>query len=143
MGLDLRKCLRESQARRLSTNKEIAKNVDDYISSAPKEVQSKLREVRAAIKEAAPNAKESISYGMPFYSYKGKQGVKGRLCYFGLQKAGIGFYLRPPVIDQYMDELAKYASTKSALRFPLDGPMPVPLIKKLVRARMKIDEAGK
>jgi uncharacterized protein YdhG (YjbR/CyaY superfamily) len=152
VGLDLRngltwliylqEGLRESLSCILATNRKTPKDVDEYISAAPKEMQKKLREVRAAIKEAAPNANESISYGMPFYSYKGKQGVKGRLCYFGLQEAGIGFYLRPPVIDQYMDELAKYASTKSALRFPLDGPMPVPLIKKLVRARMKIDEAG-
>jgi uncharacterized protein YdhG (YjbR/CyaY superfamily) len=118
------------------------KSVEGYITAAPKEAQPKLREVRAAIREVAPNAVEGISYGMPFYSYKGKQGIEGRLCYFGLLKASIGFYLRPPVIEEHMDELAEYASSKSALQFPLDSPMPVPLIKKLVRARIRIDEAG-
>jgi uncharacterized protein YdhG (YjbR/CyaY superfamily) len=62
------------------------KNVDEYITAAPKEVQPKLREVRAAIREAAPEAVESISYGMPFYSFKGESGFKARLCYFGLLK---------------------------------------------------------
>jgi uncharacterized protein YdhG (YjbR/CyaY superfamily) len=119
------------------------KSVDEYLTAAPKEARPKLREVRAAIREVAPNAVESISYGMPFYSYKGKQGIKGRLCYFGLLKGNIGFYLRPPVIEEHMDELAEYARTKSALKFPLDNTMPVQLIKKLVRARMRIDGAGK
>ena len=99
-------------------------------------------EIRSAIKEVAPDAVESISYGMPFYSYKGRQGIKGRLCYFGLLKGKVGFYLRPPVIEEHMDELAEYASSKSALQFPLNDPMPIQLIKKLVRARMRIDEAG-
>jgi uncharacterized protein YdhG (YjbR/CyaY superfamily) len=119
------------------------KSVDEYIMAAPREVKPKLMEIRRAIREVAPDAVESISYGMPFYSYKGKQGIKKRLCYFGLLKKSIGFYLRPPVINQHMDELAKYASTKSSLQFPLDSPMPVPLIKKLVRARMRIDGEGK
>ena len=119
-----------------------AKDIDSYIAAAPKEVQPKLREVRAAIREAAPSAVEGISYGMPFYSYKGKKGIAGRICYFCLLKSDVGFYLQPPVIEAHEDELAEYASTRSALRFPLAEPMPVPLIKKLVRARTKIDEAG-
>jgi len=118
------------------------KDVDSYIAASPEEAQSKLGEVRAAIREVAPDAVERISYGMPFYSYKGKRGIQRRLCYFGLLKGKIGFYLRPPVIEEHMDEVVAYASTKSALHFPLDGTMPIPLIKKLVRARIKIDESG-
>lgn len=117
-------------------------NVDEYILAAPEEAQDSLRKVRAAIMDVAPDSVESISYGMPFYSYNGKQGIKGRLCYFGLLKGKVGFYLRPPIIEEHMDELGEYASTKSALQFPLDGPMPVQLIKKLVKARMKIDKVG-
>jgi uncharacterized protein YdhG (YjbR/CyaY superfamily) len=117
-----------------------AKDVDSYIAAAPKEAQAKLRDVRAAIRDAAPDAAESISYGLPFYSYKGEHGIKGRLCYFGLLKGDIGFYLRPPVIEENMDKLSEYASTKSALHFPLGSPMPIRLIKKLVKARMKIDQ---
>ena len=110
-----------------------AKDVDSYIAAAPKETQPNLRAVREAIREAAPDAVESISYGMPFYSHKGKQGIKARLCYFSLMKSDVGFYLRPPVIETHKNELAGYVSTKSALHFPLSNPMPVSLIKKLVR----------
>jgi uncharacterized protein YdhG (YjbR/CyaY superfamily) len=98
-------------------------------------VQKKLREVRAAIKEAAPNAKESISYRMPYYDYK------GRLAWFGLHKEHIGLYLRPPVIEEHRRELAGYETTKSAVHLPLDKMIPVPLIKELVRARMKKNDA--
>src|SRR6266571_4833370 len=123
-------------------NSKMPNNVDAYIAAAPKGAQQKLRQVRKAIRDVAPDAVESISYGMPFYSYQGKQGVKRRLCYFGLLKVNIGLYLRPPVIKEHMDELVEYASTKSALQFSLDRPMPVHLIKRMVRAQMKMDEPG-
>ena len=113
-----------------------AKDVEEYISSAPKEVQGKLREVRAAIREAAPAALESISYMMPYYSHK------GRLAWFGLHKEHIGLYVRPPVIAEHKKELEGYVTTKSAVHFSLDRKIPVPLVKKLVKARMKKNEAG-
>jgi uncharacterized protein YdhG (YjbR/CyaY superfamily) len=119
------------------------KTVDEYIDAAPKEMQPKLREVRGAIRETAPEAVESISYGMPYYSYKGKTGIKARLCYFGLLKTSIGFYLRPPVINDHKQELAGYISTKSAVNFPLDKPIPIPLVKQLVSSRLKTDGARK
>jgi len=109
--------------------------VDAYIRAAPKSAQSKLREFRAVIKDIAPTAKESISYQMPFYDYKGK------LVWFGLQRGYIGLYLRPPVIAEHKRELAKYVTTKSAVHFPLDKKPPIPLIKKLVKARMKKNES--
>jgi uncharacterized protein YdhG (YjbR/CyaY superfamily) len=99
-------------------------------------VQGKLRRVRAAIKEAAPTAHESISYRMPYYDYK------GRLAWFGLHKAHVGLYVRPPVIEDHKDELAGYETTKSAVHLSLDRKIPVALIKKLVKARMKKNEAG-
>jgi uncharacterized protein YdhG (YjbR/CyaY superfamily) len=109
--------------------------VDDYISAAPKEVQDKLREVRAAIMEAAPTSVESISYRMPCYSYKGP------LAWFGLHRAHIGLYVRPPVIEEHRKELAGYVTTKSAVHLPLDKRIPVPLVRKLVKARVKKNEA--
>ncbi len=112
-----------------------ARTVDEYISAAPEEVQGKLREVRAAIRDVAPDAAESISYRMAYYSYK------GRLAWFGLHSGHIGIYIRPPVIAEHKKELAGYETTKSALRIPLDEDIPVALIKKLVRARMKKNEA--
>lgn len=110
--------------------KKALKDVDTYIARAPKEAQNKLREVRIAIREVAPNAIESISYGMPGYD-------KGRIAWFGLMKTHIGLYLRPPIIEEYKNELANYKTTKSAIHFPLSQKIPVQLIKKLVKARMK------
>ena len=110
-------------------------NVDDYISVAPEEVQAKLREVRKAIMEVAPEAKESISYKMPYYNYK------GRLAWFGLHTGHIGLYLRPPLVEEHKKELAGYVTTKSAVHLPLDKKIPVALVKTLVKARMRMNEA--
>jgi uncharacterized protein YdhG (YjbR/CyaY superfamily) len=118
------------------------KNVDEYIAAAPNDVQLKLRDVRAAIREAAPDAVESISYAMPYYSFKGETGFKARLCYFGLLKNRIAFYIRPLAMEGHLDEVSKYQTAKSALQFPLDRPVPISLIKKLVREGIKKHTAG-
>ncbi len=125
---------KESPARKRATKKAPV-SVDDYISAAPKEAQGKLNEVRAAIREAAPTAVESISYKMPYYSYR------GRLAWFGLHKEHIGLYLRPPVVEEHKKELAGYVTTKSAVHLPLDKKIPAALIKKLVRARVEKNAA--
>jgi uncharacterized protein YdhG (YjbR/CyaY superfamily) len=109
-----------------------SKDVDSYIASAPKEVRSKLEDIRKSIKEVAPTAEERISYGMPYYDYK------GRLVWFAIMKTHIGLYLRPPIIEEHKRELSAYKTTKSAIHFPLDKKLPIALIKKLVRARMRI-----
>jgi uncharacterized protein YdhG (YjbR/CyaY superfamily) len=119
------------------------KSVDEYIAAAPKEAQPKLRDVRAAIREVAPDAVESISYGMPFYSYKGQSGYKGRLFYFAFFRAHIGLFLIPPIIEEHMEELAEYQTTKSSLHLPLNKPIPTSLIKKLMRDGVKKHEARK
>jgi uncharacterized protein YdhG (YjbR/CyaY superfamily) len=110
-----------------------AKSVDRYIRTAPVEVQAVLRKIRKAIREAAPEADESISYGMPFYSYPGEVGIKRRLCYFGIQRTSLALYLRPADLEPHAKQIAKYKSTKSALHFPLDAPIPIRLIQQLVR----------
>ena len=112
-----------------------AKEIEAYIARAPRGVQGKLKELRSAIKQVAPGANESISYRVPYYSYK------GRLAWFALMKNHIGLYLRPPVIAEHKRELTAYKTTKSAIHFALDKKLPIPLIKKLVRARMKKNEA--
>jgi len=119
-----------------------AENVDDYIVATPKDMQAKLKQIRSAIREVAPDAVESISYGMPFYSYKGEEGFKGRLVYFGLLKSSIALYMRPQDLEPYMTEVAAYKSTKSALQFPLDQSPPVSLIRKLVSEAMKRHHIG-
>jgi uncharacterized protein YdhG (YjbR/CyaY superfamily) len=118
------------------------KSVEEYISVAPSATQPRLREIRAAIQEVAPDVDESISYGMPFYSYKREVGIQRRLCYFGVQKAGIAFYLRPQDLAPHAKQIAEYKSTKSALHFPADRPIPLSLIKQLVRDAIRRHEAG-
>ena len=113
------------------------KDVDSYIASAPKEARAKLKEMRTLIKQSAPDATEKISYGMPYYAYK------GRLAYFSHWKTHVGLYIPTPVIEEHETELAKYSTDKATVRFPLDKKLPATLIKKLVKARLKLNEAGK
>lgn len=113
----------------------IIENVDDYISQAPRAVQSKLKELRKTIKEVAPEAEEKMSYGMPYYGYK------GRLVYFAHAKKHIGLYIPPPIIENHKSELKQYVTSVSAIQFPLDKDLPFSLIKKLIIARMKHNEA--
>ncbi len=115
-----------------------AHTVDDYIAQAPQEAQDKLQELRAVIRTAAPHAEERISYGMPYYYYK------GRLVYFQLWKKHIGLYVPTPVLEEHKSELKGYETTNATVRFPLDEKLPLDLIKKLVEARVrKNDEAEK
>jgi uncharacterized protein YdhG (YjbR/CyaY superfamily) len=108
--------------------------VDEYIAAAPKSAQAKLRDVRRAIREVAPEAKESISYRIPYYS------CRGRLVWFGLFTGHIGLFVRPPVLEEHRSELKGYSLTKSSLHLPLDKEMPVQLVKKLVKAAIKKNE---
>jgi uncharacterized protein YdhG (YjbR/CyaY superfamily) len=112
-------------------------NVDEYIAGAPENVQGKLRELRQAIKKCAPEAVERISYGMPFYEYY------GRLAYFGYAKEHIGLYFTPPIIEKHKEELKGYKTAKATIRFPNKEKLPIRLIKKLIRARMKMNEKTK
>ena len=112
-------------------------NVDAYIAAAPKKLQRKLSELRVIIRTAAPGAGERISYGMPYYSYK------GRLAYFRLSKHHIGLYIPTPVIEEHKRELRGYDTARATVRFPLDKKLPVALIRKLVKARMKKNAAKK
>ena len=111
------------------------KDVDAYIAAAPKEVRGKLKELRKVIKSTAREAEEKISYGMPYYGYK------GRLVYFSLSKAHIGLYVPTPVIEEHKKELGDYETAKATVRFPLNKKLPLALIRKLVKARIKKNEA--
>ena len=107
-------------------------NVDDYIAQAPEELQERLQRLRSTIVAAAPGAEERISYGMPYYKYK------GRLVYFQLWPKHIGIYaLAKPVLEQYKSELEGYVMNKGSVRFPLDEELPIALIERLVEARVK------
>jgi uncharacterized protein YdhG (YjbR/CyaY superfamily) len=109
------------------------KTVAAYIAAAPKDSRKLLRQIRSIIKATAPEAEERISYGMPYYHYL------GRLAYFAGYKHHIGIYLPPPVLQEHKEELAKYETSRGTVRFPLDRKISSSLVRKLIRARMKIN----
>ena len=109
------------------------REVDHYIAAAPKAAQPHLRQLRELITSGAPKAEEGISYGMPYYRYH------GHLMYFAAFKNHVGLY---PVgnADKHL-EMSEYVTGKGTYRFPLDQPLPITLIRSLVRTRVKENEA--
>ncbi|MGN6195013.1 MAG: iron chaperone [Ginsengibacter sp.] len=107
------------------------KNVDEYISGFPKDVQKKLAELRTTIRKATPDAEEIISYQMPAYS------LNGNLVYFAAYKNHIGFYQTASGIKNFESNLSKYESSKGAVKFSIDKPLPLGLITKIVKFRVK------
>ena len=108
------------------------KNIDEYIADFPTETQAILEEIRATIQTVAPNADESISYGMPGYKLNGKP-----LVYFAAFKNHIGFYATPTGHAEFAEELSKYKQGKGSVQFPIDKPMPMDLITKIVKFRVR------
>ena len=102
----------------------------DYILQFPADVQQKLNELRAAILEIVPNATEKIAYGIPtFY-------VKGNLVHFAAYKSHIGFYPGASGIDAFRAELTQYKLSRGTVQFPLDQPLPMELIRRIVQYRL-------
>ena len=107
------------------------RNIDEYIAGFPGEIQELLEMVRMTIKKAAPSADEKISYRMPtFY-------LKGNLVHFAAFKNHIGFYPTSSGTENFKKELSAYEGSKGTVRFPLDKPIPLALISKIVRFRAK------
>jgi uncharacterized protein YdhG (YjbR/CyaY superfamily) len=115
------------------------KSVTEYINAAPKEAQKKLREMRACIRAAAPGAEESLKWGMPAFSYR------RILVTFAAFKHHIGFYPTPSAVKAFANDLAKFATAKGSIQFPLEKPLPLPLIRKITafRVRESIEEDKK
>ncbi len=112
-------------------------NIDDYIASFPQEVQVILEKLRQTIRQAAPDATEKISYQMPtFY-------LNGNLVHFAAYKNHIGFYPAPSGIVAFQDELTKYRTSKGAIQFPINEPLPLALVKKIVQFRVKENLANR
>jgi uncharacterized protein YdhG (YjbR/CyaY superfamily) len=107
------------------------KNIDDYIDAFPKNVQHKLRALRSAIKESAPEAEEAISYGMPTFQ------LNGNLVWFAAYKKHIGFYPTHSGILAFEEKLSPYKHSKGAVQFPIDGSIPLDLVREIVRFRVK------
>ena len=111
--------------------------VDEYIAQCPKDVQSKLKKIRAAVQDAAPGSIETVSYfHIPGYSYEGYD-YHGMFAWFSYKKPNVRLHVRPPVVQDHKKELAGYATTKAIVSFPADKEIPVALVKKLVKASLK------
>ncbi|HUM06335.1 MAG TPA: DUF1801 domain-containing protein [Terriglobales bacterium] len=112
-----------------------AKDIDSYLAGVPEEARRTLEELRKAIRSAAPKATECISYAMPAYRYHGV------LVYFAAFKDHCSFFPGAGVLKSYQDELRAYSTSKGTIRFPIDKPLPAALVKKMVKARVKENEA--
>ena len=121
----------------MKNNKADFASMDEYIGTFPKDVQNILEEVRRTIKAAAPKAEEKISYNMPTFMLNGKY-----LIYFAGWKHHISLYPVPVGSDAFNKEVSKYAAGKGTLQFPLDKPLPLKLITKIVKLRIE-DDLGK
>jgi uncharacterized protein YdhG (YjbR/CyaY superfamily) len=109
-----------------------SKNIDDYISQFPKETQQHLIQVRTAIKKAAPKATEAIKYGIPTFVLNGKN-----LVHFGGFDHHVGFYPAPTGLLAFKEALAQYKHGKGSAQFPLEKQMPLSLITRIVKYRVK------
>jgi len=105
--------------------------IDEYIKTFPKDVRNILEKVRHAIKESAPGAEEAISYQMPTFK------LNGNLVHFAGYKNHIGFYPTPSGTEAFKKEIAVYRAGKGSIQFPIDKPIPISLIKKIVKFRVK------
>lgn len=106
--------------------------VDDYISNFPKDVQLRLEKVRATIRKAAPGAVEKISYRIPAFQLNGRY-----LIYFAAFKSHLGMYPSPVGNPEFKTDLAVYKSGKATAKFPFDKPIPVGLITRIVKFKIK------
>ena len=107
------------------------KSITEYIHAAPKEAQKKLREMRACIRTSAPGAKESLKWGMPAFSYR------RILVTFAAFKHHIGFYPTPSAVRAFANDLSKFATARGSIQFPLEKPLPLPLIRKITAFRVR------
>lgn len=106
-------------------------DIDDYIAAFPEETQAILQKVRQVIREAAPEAEETINYAIPTFT------LKGNLVHFAGFKQHIGFYPTPSGIEKFKAELSDYESAKGSVQFPLDQPIPYDLISTIVKFRVQ------
>src|SRR5262245_37178450 len=114
----------------MRTEQTAPKDIDDYISGFPDDIQKRLEAIRRTIREAAPEAEEAIKYQMPTFT------LEGNLVHFAAFKNHIGFYPAPRGIEMFKEELTAYEGSKGTIRFPLNKPVPLDLISRIVKFRV-------
>ena len=105
--------------------------IDEYIEQYPEDIQKILQKIRSVIKEEAPEATEKISYQMPTFF------LEGNLVHFAAYKNHIGFYPVPSGIEKFKEELSQFKGAKGSVQFPIDKPMPLDLIRRIVLFRVE------
>ncbi len=121
----------------MERNKIVFKTTDEYIAGFPKDVQTVLGSMRKAIKQAAPDSEEKISYQMPAFFQN------GILVWYAAYKNHIGFYPKTSAIEAFKEELSGYKCSKGTVQFPINKPLPIALIKKIVKFRIAENSAVK
>ena len=117
--------------KKVKTPNRLPKTIDEYIAGFPSDVQKILKQIRATIKKVAPAAEEAIKYQIPTFV------MNENLVHFAAFKNHIGFYPTPSGIEAFKDELSRYQSAKGSVQFPIDEPIPLKLIEKMVKFRVK------
>ncbi|MBX6334575.1 DUF1801 domain-containing protein [Candidatus Saccharibacteria bacterium] len=107
------------------------KTVDEYIESFPEPVQAKLQKMREAIAAEAPEAREKIAYGIPTFTFH------GNLVHYAAYDTHFGFYPAASGVEAFKDELKDYETSKGTIRFPLDKPLPLDLIRRITAFRVQ------
>jgi uncharacterized protein YdhG (YjbR/CyaY superfamily) len=115
----------------LERSKNTPQTIDEYIAGYPPDIQQILEKIRTTVREAAPDAIETISYQIPTFK------LEGNLVHFAAFKKHIGFYPAPSGIEQFDEQLSKYKRAKGSIRFPLDEAIPYHLISEIVRFRVR------
>ena len=114
------------------------KSVQEYMAALDKAPKQRLQELRKIIRDAAPKAEEVISYNMPAFRWKG-----ALLAWYAAFKEHIGFYPKASGIAAFKSELTGYKTSKGAIQFPLRKPIPTGLVKKIVKFRIKENDADR
>jgi len=121
----------------------VAVGIDDYIAQCPETVRERLNEMWRAIREAAPDSLETLSYfRMPGFYYEGFD-YNGMFAWFSYKKPYVRLHVRPPVLEEHKDELAPYPTTAAIASFPEAEALPSALVKRLVKASVAIMKAAK
>jgi uncharacterized protein YdhG (YjbR/CyaY superfamily) len=115
----------------VKTSKKRFETIDEYIATFPRNVQEILEELRRTIQDSAPGARETIAYQIPTFK------LDGNLVHFAAFKNHIGFYPTSSGITRFRKELSRYEVSKGTVRFPINEPIPLDLIRKIVKYRVK------